>query len=58
MFIPKLQRSDRYREYDSVNERLRDEVVYKYLFAGMSHRQLDEEILCLGGKIYEAKKRL
>ena len=43
--IPKLERSNRSREYDRYTEYERAEVVFEYLFKGSSHRQLDERIL-------------
>lgn len=47
MFIPQLVRSNRKREYDHFSPELRAQVVKAYLFDGMSHRRLDEEILHL-----------
>ena len=43
--IPKLDRSNRSREYERYTEHERAEVVFEYLFNGSSHRQLDEEVL-------------
>lgn len=43
--IPSLKCSNRKREYDLYSDKERDEVIYKYLFEGKSHRILDEEIL-------------
>ncbi|EPY2275041.1 HNH endonuclease [Clostridium sporogenes] len=42
--IPSLKCSNRKREYDLYSDKERDEVIYKYLFEGKSHRILDEEI--------------
>lgn len=41
--IPKLQFSNRSREYDSCEEERRDQIIYAYLFEGKSHRKLDDE---------------
>lgn len=45
--LPKLSYVNRDREYRLYPERLRDAVVYEYLFKGMSHRWIDENILGL-----------
>lgn len=45
--LPKLSPVSRDREYKLYPERLRDAVVYEYLFKGMSHRWIDENILGL-----------
>ncbi|MDD3524581.1 MAG: hypothetical protein PHQ41_07805 [Candidatus Cloacimonetes bacterium] len=47
MTIPKLQRSDRRREYDLYSSLLRSKVVHSWLFSNKTHRQIDEEILGL-----------
>ncbi len=45
MNISALEPSVRKREYDSCSERMRDSVVYHYLFEGRSHRWLDEYVI-------------
>lgn len=45
MPIPVLNRSDRAREFNDYTPEQRAEVVKAYLFDGLSHRKLDEEIL-------------
>lgn len=45
MEIPLLRCVDRNREYRSYNEKLRDKIVYEYLFEGVSHRLLDKNII-------------
>lgn len=47
MNIPSLSRVKRAREYNSYSDRLRDKVVYEYIFKGMAHRWIDENILGL-----------
>lgn len=47
MIIPTLKRSNRKREYDLYNQNQIDKVVYKYLFDGVSHRKLDQDVLGL-----------
>lgn len=49
--IPRLSPSDRSREYRLYHEDLRDKVIYYYLFKGMSHRWIDENILDLNAEI-------
>jgi len=48
--FPSLRPDSRVREYNSVSEQLRDEVIYEYLFNGQSHRLLDEDVLGLDAK--------
>lgn len=43
MDIPKLNRSTRSREYNSYQQIIIDNIVYDYLFNGLSHRKLDEK---------------
>lgn len=43
MDIPKLNRSIRSREYNSYQQIIIDNIVYDYLFNGLSHRKLDEK---------------
>jgi|GEM_PF-1128402 Predicted restriction endonuclease len=43
--IPVLRWVDRDREYRSYTEKLRDKIVYEYLFKGVSHRLLDKDII-------------
>ncbi len=43
MKIPKLQRSNRSREYDGCDQDTRDKIIFSYLFEGTSHRQLDDK---------------
>ena len=45
MIIPKLNPTNRSREYNSYSQEERDKVIYNYLFNGLSHRDLDKEIL-------------
>ncbi len=45
MVIPKLERSNRSREYELCHQEKRDKIVYSYLFEGKSHRRLDEEYI-------------
>ncbi|MBN3382926.1 HNH endonuclease [Clostridium botulinum] len=45
--IPTLKCSNRKREYDLYSDKERDEIIYKYLFEGKSHRILDKEILSI-----------
>ena len=45
--IPKLNRSSRSREYEKYSDTERVRVVIGWLFDGLSHRQLDEEVLHL-----------
>jgi hypothetical protein len=40
--IPDLETSKRSREFESYSEIEKAEVVYEYLFVGLSHRKLDE----------------
>lgn len=43
--IPDLKKSSRTREYTLYDDKDRDTIIYKYLFEGVSHRVLDEEVL-------------
>ncbi len=45
--IPDLEKSNRSREFESYSEIEKAEVVYEYLFVGISHRKLDEQTLGL-----------
>lgn len=45
--IPKLVKSKRSREFNKYPENKRAEVVFEYLFHGVSHRNLDEQTLGL-----------
>ncbi len=45
IYLPVPKPVSRDREFKSVSERERDEIVYKYLFEGQSHRWLDENVL-------------
>lgn len=47
MKIPELKKSSRNREYKLYTPEQRFEVVKGYIFDGLSHRQIDEEILGL-----------
>ena len=47
MKFPPIERTTRYREYNSYHLFLRAKVVYSYLFEGLSNRALDKEILGL-----------
>ena len=47
MDIPKLQPSDRYREYNNYKDQDRAKVIHGWLFEGKTHRELDEEVLGL-----------
>ena len=47
MDIPKINKSDRKREYELYSYEQRANIVYSYLFQGLSHRKLDSEILGL-----------
>lgn len=47
MNIPKLNPTDRSREYYLYTQEQRDNVIYNYLFNGLSHRDLDKDILKL-----------
>ena len=47
MDFPELNKSERSREYDSHSLIIRASVVYSYLFEGLSHRSLDQEIIGL-----------
>ncbi len=47
MELPTLNRANRHREYDSYSSIIRGQVVYSYLFEGLSHRALDKEIIGL-----------
>ncbi|WP_235712680.1 hypothetical protein [Bacillus mycoides] len=48
--IPKLEPVKRSREYSSYGDKIRDSVVYEYLFNAKSHRWIDENILALDSK--------
>ncbi|RXJ13456.1 HNH endonuclease [Bacillus albus] len=48
--IPKLEPVKRNREYSSYGDKIRDSVVYEYLFNAKSHRWIDENILALDSK--------
>lgn len=45
MIINELKPNSRDREYKRCPECIRDKIVYKYLFEGVSHRYLDENII-------------
>ena len=45
MNIPILERTNRKREYDSYSPTQCREVVEAYLFKGMSHRQIERDVL-------------
>jgi len=47
MEIPKLEKTKRRREYDSYSTVIRANVVYSYLFEGLSHRALDKDVIGL-----------
>lgn len=47
MKIPELKKSSRNRKYKLYTPEQRFEVVKGYIFDGLSHRQIDEEILGL-----------
>ena len=47
MNLPKLKKSNRRREYDLYSDKIRDAVVYNYLFGALTHRELDEKIMKL-----------
>ncbi|MST55667.1 hypothetical protein FYJ74_06420 [Pyramidobacter sp. SM-530-WT-4B] len=47
MNIPKLNKSERDREYNLYNTVQREAVVKAFLFEGMHHRQIDSKILGL-----------
>lgn len=47
MKIPELKCSSRAREYNSYSESQRSAVVKAWLFDGMTHREMDREILHL-----------
>lgn len=47
MNIPLLERENRKREYDNYSPPQRRAVVEAYLFKGMSHRQIEKEVLHL-----------
>jgi 5-methylcytosine-specific restriction protein A len=47
MNIPILNPTDRSREYNNYTQVERDKVIYNYLFNGLSHRDLDRDILKL-----------
>jgi 5-methylcytosine-specific restriction protein A len=47
MNIPPLERVERHREYDAYSTLIRSQVVYSYLFKGLSRRALDREIIGL-----------
>lgn len=51
MNIPKLNPSNRHREYDSYSDDLRSQVIRGWLFSNKTHRQLDEEVLGLDRSI-------
>ncbi|MCU5358372.1 HNH endonuclease [Bacillus cereus] len=48
--LPKLEPVKRNREYSSYVDKIRDSVVYEYLFNAKSHRWIDENILALDSK--------
>jgi 5-methylcytosine-specific restriction protein A len=48
MNIPKLNPTNRSREYNQYSQEERDKVIYNYIFNGLSHRDLDKDILKLG----------
>lgn len=50
MKIPELKISKREREYGLYNEEERDEIIYRYLFKGESHRKLDKKVLGIDSK--------
>ncbi len=45
MYIPKLNKSKRSREFNMWPEEKRDSVIYHYLFKGKSNRELDSDVL-------------
>ena len=45
MIIPKLDKSNRIREYNTYNDTQRAKVLYSFLFEGLTHRELDKYIL-------------
>jgi 5-methylcytosine-specific restriction protein A len=47
MTLPTLKKKARRREFDSTDEALRANVVKAWLFDGLTHRQIDDEILGL-----------
>lgn len=47
MNLPALKRTNRRREYDSYSSVMRGQVIYSYLFEGLSHRALDKDIIAL-----------
>ena len=47
MKIPPLDRTDRSREYNSYSTIIRANVIYLYLFEGLSHRAIDEKVIGL-----------
>jgi len=47
MNIPKLNPSNRKREYNSYSDDLRAKVVKEWLFTDKTHRDIDEEVLGL-----------
>lgn len=47
MNLPALKRTNRRREYDSYSSVVRGQVIYSYLFEGLSHRALDKDIIGL-----------
>ncbi len=50
MEIPKLKRSSRSREFNFWSSEIKDEIVYRYLFGEISHRNLESEVIGLEGK--------
>ena len=51
MNFPPLKISDRIREYQNYTHEMRSRVVCRYLFEGISHRQLDEDVLSLDSSL-------
>lgn len=47
MNFPTLTRITRDREYNLYSSIIKDNIVYSYLFKGLSHRALDEEFIGL-----------
>jgi hypothetical protein len=45
MKLPKLISTTRSREYNKQSEKVRDRIVYEYLFNGYTHRELDEKVI-------------
>jgi 5-methylcytosine-specific restriction enzyme A len=44
-YLPDLEPSNRSREYNIYNNKVKDTIIYEYLFKSMSHRWLDENII-------------